>query len=88
MKNLQAILRLMEDSQVTVRFHSLRKMDKDVTPQGTLPWIWTISTQVNGELWHQVQSMCYHSIWQLIQVQVKPQSQGRSSLAQALAKMK
>lgn len=79
------IIRLLEEPQVTVRFHSLKRSEG--VPTQAVPWLWVVSMRSNPELWHEVKTLCYHSSWQLIMARIKPQGHQRSNLAQRLSQV-
>jgi len=85
LKHLEGVIRLMDDSATTVRFHSLKRMAD--TPTQATPWLWTVSSRTSPELWHQVKFLTFHSCWLLVQCRVKCHSMQRSNLAQQLSKM-
>ena len=84
LKTLSNIQRLMVEKEVTVRFHSLRKLEG--TPTRAVPWLWQVSTRHNPELWHEIRSLCFHSSWQLVMARIKPQTLQRSPLAQQISR--
>ena len=86
LKSLQSILRLLDDHQVTLRFHSLKKLNDGPAPQQSIPWIWTVAYRTSPELWHQVARLAFHSSWQLIQVRLRQQGMDRSQLAKQIQK--
>lgn len=85
LKHLNGMVRLMDDSATTVRFHSLRRMAD--TPKQATPWLWTVSSRTSPELWHQIKFLTFHSCWLLVQCRVKSHSMQRSALAQQLSKL-
>jgi len=85
-KSLQSILRLLADHQVTLRFHSLKKVTEGQLPQQAVPWLWTVAHRNSPELWHQVARLAFHSSWQLIQVRLRQQGMERSQLAKQIQK--
>ena len=80
------ITMLMQDPEITLRCHSLKKLHEDKVPSTALPWLWIMSARHNSELWHQVRKLSFHSCWQLIQARVKPQMNQRSPLSQLVQK--
>lgn len=84
-RSVSNILRLMKDSSVTLRFHSLKKAKDGTVPQ-PVPWLWTVSLRNSPELWHELVRLSHHAIWQLIQVRLKPQTLARQPLAAQLQK--
>lgn len=78
---LQEMEQLLEGPAVTLRFHSLRKLNAEVnqTPQA-IPWLWTISSRTHAR------KLCFHGAWQLLQIRLKQQSLQRSALANQIAK--
>ena len=84
LKQVENILQLMQDETVTVRFHSLRRMSE--TPTNATPWIWTVSSRTNPELWHQIKNLTFHACWLLIQCRIKSHGMQRSPLAQQLSR--
>lgn len=87
MKTLKEIESLLEQPEVTLRFHSLRKIPQEAAdmPQ-SIPWIWTISMRTNPQLWQLIHKLCFHGTWQLAQLRLKPQSHQRSGLANEIQK--
>ena len=83
LKSLDNILRLMEDQQVTLRFHALARQ-RGEDQSNPVPFLWTVSMRNSPELWHEISKLCYHSTWQLIQARVKPQTLDRQPLAKSL----
>jgi hypothetical protein len=79
-KNICSIVRLMSDSNVTLRFHALKRLQEDQTPQ-PVPWLWTVSLRNSPELQQQLAALSHHAIWQLIQVRLKPKTLARQPLA-------
>ena len=53
----------------------------------TVPFLLTIGNRTHGELWNQLHSISYHSIWQLALCTMRPQTQQRSNLGKQLQKM-
>ncbi|CAL1130183.1 unnamed protein product [Cladocopium goreaui] len=86
-RSLQNILRLLADHRVTLRFHSLKKVQDTKENQQAVPWIWTVAQRHDPELWHEVAKLAYHSSWQLIQVRLRPQGLDRTPLAKQIQKM-
>ncbi|CAL1169052.1 unnamed protein product [Cladocopium goreaui] len=84
-KNICSIVRLMSDSNVTLRFHALKRLQEDQTPQ-PVPWLWTVSLRNSPELQQQLAALSHHAIWQLIQVRLKPKTLARQPLAVQLQK--
>ena len=83
LKSFQAILRLMEDPAVTLRFHALKKTQD----QQVIPWMWTVSQRTAPELWHSIHQLCYHASWRLILTRLRPQGLQRQPLAQTLQRL-
>ena len=79
---LQAIVANMEDPRVTLRFHSLKKLDGDSSK--AVPFLWMISNRVNLDLWHRLQQLSHHSCLQLTQMSLRPGNLQRSALARQL----
>eukprot|EP00435_Cladocopium_sp_Y103_P055446 s1325_g18.t1 len=84
-KSLKVIQRLIQDSTTTLRFHSLVKISEDKQDR-SIPWLWMISSRNNPEAWNEVRSLCFHSSWQLIRLQIRPQGTERSTLAKSIHK--
>jgi hypothetical protein len=80
------IQRIMADPQVTLRFHALTKPKEGKETTQAIPWLWTVSLRVSPELWHELNRLSYHSIWQLIQIRLRPQPLERQPLAKQLQK--
>jgi hypothetical protein len=85
-RSLGNIQRIMADPQVTLRFHALTKPKEGQESAQAIPWLWTISLRVSPELWHELNRLSYHSIWQLIQIRLRPQPLDRQPLAKQLQK--
>lgn len=85
-RSLQNIMRLLADHRVTLRFHSLKKVQDTKENQQAVPWIWTVAQRHDPELWHEVAKLAYHSSWQLIQVRLRPQGLERTPLAKQIQK--
>ena len=81
-REVENVLRLVQDPTTTLRFHSLTKMTD--SSDKTLPWLWMISSRNQPEAWHAVRKLCWHATWQLIRIQLKPQSADRSPLAKQI----
>ena len=78
---------LKSEKDITLRFHSLSKA-KTEDPQGkAVPFLWTVGSRTQGELWNLLRTVSFHSIWQLVRLTLRPQTQQRSSLTKQLAKM-
>ena len=73
-RSLTNILRLMEDKEVTLRYHALKRTPDSSPSSQPIPWLWTVSMRHNPELWNEIANLCYHSIWRLILANLKPQS--------------
>lgn len=84
LNGIQRILK--EDSEATLRFHSMTKM-QTAAPDKALPFLWTVRSRSNGEIWHLLHSSCFHSIWQLVRLTMRPQTQQRSGLAKQVLKL-
>ena len=82
-KTLANILRLMADTTLTIRFHALKKPLENTTTNTAIPWLWTTSMR-QTELWSELTTLCYHSIWRLTLVQLRPQTLTRQPLAKLL----
>ena len=82
LKTIQEIKTCLEDSRVTLKFHSLRKMSTDTDK--AVPFLWTVSHRVAPNLWHLLQRLAFHSSWQLIQVHLRPANLQRSPLAKSI----
>ena len=76
----------MTDPQVTLRFHALTKPKAGQEASQAIPWLWTVSLRVSPELWHELNRLSYHSIWQLIQIRLRPHPLERQPLAKQLQK--
>ena len=84
---LGGILRILkEDPEATLRFHSMIKMH-NADQDKALPFLWTVRSRSNGEIWHLLHSLCFHSIWQLVRLTMRPQTQQRSGLAKLVQKL-
>ena len=81
-KTIQEIKTCLEDSWVTLKFHSLRKMSTETDK--AVPFLWTVSHRVAPNLWHLLQRLAFHSSWQLIQVHLRPANLQRSPLAKSI----
>ena len=79
---VQNICRLVQDPTTTLRFHSLTK-PKDQQDKA-VPWLWLLSSRNQPETWAEVHRLCFHSIWQLIRSQIRPQSADRTALAKGI----
>ena len=77
---------LKEDPEATLRFHSMIKM-QTADQAKALPFLWTVRSRSNGEIWHLLRSLCFHSIWQLVRLTLRPQTQQRSGLAKQVQKL-
>ena len=84
-RSLGNIQRIMTDPQVTLRFHALTKAKEGQETAQAIPWLWTVSLRVSPELWHELNRLSYHSIWQLIQIRLRPQPLDRQPFGQAVA---
>ena len=84
LKTVANLLRMLDEPATTLRFHALRKPENS---QGSVPWLWMISTQHNPEIYHHLRMMSWHSAWQLVQVRLKPQGVQRSALAQEIQQL-
>ena len=82
-RSLSNILRLLADQTWTLRFHALKKPVDDPAQTTAIPFIWTTSLR-SPELWAELQALCFHSIWRLILVQLRPQTLERQPLAKQL----
>ena len=82
-KSLANIMRLMDDQRVTLRFHALARQ-KGEDSSHPVPFLWCVSMRNSPELWSEISTLCYHSIWQLIQARVKAQTLDRQPLAKQL----
>ena len=81
--NYQSIVRIMkQDEETTLRFHSLTKMKAEEAR--AILFLWTVRSRSNGELWHHLKALCYHSSWQRGLASLRPQNQQRSGLAKQL----
>ena len=85
-RTLSNIQRIMTDPQVTLRFHALTKPKAGQEASQAIPWLWTVSLRVSPELWHELNRLSYHSIWQLIQIRLRPHPLERQPLAKQLQK--
>ena len=82
LREVENIRRLVQDPTTTLRFHSLVKVTDNTDK--SLPWLWLLSSRNQPEAWHAVRKLCFHATWQLLRIQVKPQSADRSALAQRI----
>lgn len=85
---LDHLLIMLADVDTTVRFHSMKPMEKAVqsTDQQSLAFVWMVSNQTHREVWHKLRSTCWNSIWLLANAQLKPHTLGRCNLAQQIQK--
>lgn len=79
---IDSIMNCMEDPRVTLRFHSLKKLDGDASR--AVPFLWQVSNRVNLELWHKLQQLSHHSCLQLTQMSLRPGNLQRSAFARQL----
>ena len=84
-RSLTNILRMLEDPMVTLRFHALMRPQEGMEITKSIPWLWTVSMRY-PDLWHELTKLSYHSIWQLTQMQLRPQNLNRQPLAKLLQK--
>jgi hypothetical protein len=85
---MQNVVRILQtDHQVVLRFHAMTKLSQEEAPAKTVPFLLTIGNRTHGELWNQLHSISYHSIWQLALCTMRPQTQQRSNLGKQLQKM-
>ena len=82
MDMIESIKSNMEDPRVTLRFHSLKKLDGDSSK--AVAFLWMISNRDNLELWQRLQQLSHHSCLQLIQMSLRPGNLQRSPLARQL----
>ena len=75
--------RLLEDPCTTLRFHALVNLANN--QDRSVPFRWLVSSRTNAEIWHELRRLCFHSTWQLIRAQIKPQGAERSALAKQVA---
>ena len=85
LQTLDNALRIMQDPGTTLRFHALKKQQNDENGPA-IPWLWTISMRTSPELWSELNSLCFHSTWRLIQTRFRRQGLTRQPLAKQLAK--
>ena len=87
-KTMQNVVRILQtDHLVVLRFHAMTKVPQEEAPAKTIPFLLTIGSRTNGELWNILHSISYHSIWQLALSTLRPQTQQRSNLGKQLQKM-
>ena len=82
MEMLTIIKNNMEDPRVTLRFHSLQKLQEDHSR--AVPFLWMVSNRIHLDLWHALQRLSHHSSLQLIQASLRPGNLQRSALARQL----
>ena len=81
-RGVQNICRLVQDPTTTLRFHSLVKPKEQ--QDRSIPWLWMLSSRNQPEAWAEIHRLCFHSIWQLIRCQIRPQAADRSALARSI----
>ena len=87
-KLLQTILLILQsESEITLRFHALSKLQMEEAPARAVPFLWTVGSRTQGELWNHLRKLSYHSVWQLVRLTLRPQNQQRTSLAKQLGRM-
>jgi hypothetical protein len=85
---LQTILLILQsESEITLRFHALSKLQMEEAPARAVPFLWTVGSRTQGELWNHLRKLSYHSVWQLVRLTLRPQNQQRTSLAKQLGRM-
>ena len=85
---IQNILKILQsEPEITLRFHSLTKLQQEDASQKSIPFLWTVGHRTQGELWNLLRTVSFHSIWQLVRLTLRPQTQQRSTLTKQLAKM-
>ena len=78
---------LQSEPEIRLRFHALSKLQSEDTSGKTIPFLWTVGHRTQGELWNLLRTVSFHSIWQLVRLTLRPQTQQRSTLAKQLEKM-
>lgn len=78
---------LQSEPEITLRFHSLSKAQLAEETGKAVPFLWTVGSRTQGELWNLLRTVSYHSIWQLVRLTLRPQTQQRTALAKQLGKM-
>lgn len=78
---------LQQEPEITLRFHALTKLQQEDASQRSIPFLWTVGHRTQGELWNLLRTVSFHSIWQLVRLTLRPQTQQRSALTKQLAKM-
>ena len=87
-QDLDAIVHILQsEPEITLRFHAVSKLQTEDTSGKTIPFLWTVGNRTQGELWNLLRTVSYHSIWQLVRLTLRPQTQQRSALAKQLEKM-
>ena len=85
---IQNILKILQsEPEITLRFHSLTKLQQEDASQKSIPFLWPVGHRTQGELWNLLRTVSFHSIWQLVRLTLRPQTQQRSTLTKQLAKM-
>ena len=78
---------LQSEPEITLRFHSLSKAQMAEESGKAVPFLWTVGSRTQGELWNLLRTVSFHSIWQLVRLTLRPQTQQRTALAKQLGKM-
>ena len=78
---------LQSEPEITLRFHALSKLQSEDNSGKTIPFLWTVGHRTQGELWNLLRTVSFHSIWQLVRLTLRPQTQQRTALAKQLGKM-
>ena len=87
-KILQSILLILQsETEITLRFHALSKLQMEESEGKAIPFLWTVGSRTQGELWNLLRKISYHSVWQLVRLTLRPQNQQRTNLAKQLGRM-
>jgi len=87
-KILQSILLILQsETEITLRFHALSKLQMEESEGKAVPFLWTVGSRTQGELWNLLRKVSYHSVWQLVRLTLRPQNQQRTNLAKQLGRM-
>ena len=78
---------LQSEPEITLRFHSLSKAQMAEESGKAVPFLWTVGSRTQGELWNLLRTVSFHSIWQLVRLTLRPQTRQRTALAKQLGKM-
>ena len=83
---MEELLQQFEDQTLIMKFHSLKKTSQDSNQVQSVPWSLTLSNRVHPMAWQHLTKLCFHSIWQLALIRMRPANLKRSALAQQLQK--